>query len=169
MVKPPLRTKTVGTKLSEAEYAQLEAAARERGLTLSEWCRTVLLASGNGHATKSAETEAASGTGQQALMAELVTGGPPKPSLLGWGEARITDKAHPTRLLSPHALGTQAIPAKRRSPFRDLHLLPARVPAGERPRTTCKAKEAWVGYSRGKLVQSIVSLGRRAKKHTERQ
>ena len=55
MVKPPLRTKTVGTKLSEPEYAQLEAAARERGLTLSEWCRTVLLASGNGHATKSAE------------------------------------------------------------------------------------------------------------------
>jgi hypothetical protein len=44
MVKPPLRTKTVGTKLSEAEFAQLEAAARERGLTLSEWCRTVLLA-----------------------------------------------------------------------------------------------------------------------------
>ena len=43
MVKPPLRTKTVGTKLSEPEYAQLEAAARERGLTLSEWCRTVLL------------------------------------------------------------------------------------------------------------------------------
>ena len=69
MVKPPLRTKTVGTKLSEPEYAQLEAVARERGLTVSEWCRTVLLnpdtrkcgacqgpvlSSGNGHATKSA-------------------------------------------------------------------------------------------------------------------
>ncbi|MGB8772167.1 MAG: hypothetical protein WCC92_21340 [Candidatus Korobacteraceae bacterium] len=37
-MKPPLRTKTVGTKLSEEEFAQLEAAARERGLTLSEWC-----------------------------------------------------------------------------------------------------------------------------------
>jgi hypothetical protein len=71
MVKPPLRTKTVGTKLSEPEYAQLEAAARERGLTLSEWCRTVLLASGNGHATKAAEADT-SGAGQQALMAELV-------------------------------------------------------------------------------------------------
>ena len=54
MVKPPHRTKTVGTKLSEAEYAQLEAAARQRGLTLSEWCRTVLLASGNGQGAKSA-------------------------------------------------------------------------------------------------------------------
>jgi hypothetical protein len=73
MVKPPLRTKTVDTKLSEPEYAQLEAAARERGLTLSEWCRTVLLASGNGHATKAAEADdRGSGAGQQALMAELV-------------------------------------------------------------------------------------------------
>jgi hypothetical protein len=36
MVKPPLRTKTLGTKLSEPEYAQLEAAASERGLTLSD-------------------------------------------------------------------------------------------------------------------------------------
>ena len=68
MVKPPLRTKTVGTKLSEKEYAQLEVAARERGLTVSEWCRTVLLASGNGHATKSAEPTGS----DQALMAELV-------------------------------------------------------------------------------------------------
>lgn len=68
MVKPPLRTKTVGTKLSEPEYAQLEAAARERGLTLSEWCRQVLLASGNGQGAKSADA----GGSDQALMAELV-------------------------------------------------------------------------------------------------
>ena len=67
MVKPPLRTKTLGTKVSEEEFAQLEAAASERGLTLSEWCRETLLASLN-----SQEPEAASvGTGQ-ALMAELV-------------------------------------------------------------------------------------------------
>ncbi len=56
MVKPPLRTKTLGTKVSEEEFAQLERAASERGLTLSEWCRETLLASGTG----------------QALMAELV-------------------------------------------------------------------------------------------------
>ena len=49
MVKPPLRTKTLGTKVSEEEFAQLEAAASERGLTLSEWCRETLLASVNGH------------------------------------------------------------------------------------------------------------------------
>lgn len=48
MVKPPLRTKTLDTKVSEEEFAQLEAAASERGLTLSEWCRETLLASLNG-------------------------------------------------------------------------------------------------------------------------
>ena len=68
MVKPPLRTKTVGTKLSETEYAQLEAAARERGLTLSEWCRQVLLASVNGQGSKAADPTGS----DQALMAELV-------------------------------------------------------------------------------------------------
>ena len=68
MVKPPLRTKTLGTKVSEEEFAQLERAASERGLTLSEWCRETLLASVNGQDEKSAD---AGGTGH-ALMAELV-------------------------------------------------------------------------------------------------
>ena len=54
MVKPPLRTKTLGTKVSEEEFAQLEARASERGLTLSEWCRETLLASVNGQEEKSA-------------------------------------------------------------------------------------------------------------------
>ncbi len=68
MVKPPLRTKTLGTKVSEEEFAQLEAAASERGLTLSEWCRETLLASVNGQEEKSADP----GRADQALMAELV-------------------------------------------------------------------------------------------------
>lgn len=51
-MKPPLRTKTLGTKVSEEEFAQLEAAASERGLTLSEWCRETLLASVNGQEEK---------------------------------------------------------------------------------------------------------------------
>jgi hypothetical protein len=42
-VKPPLRTKSVGTKVSEAEFALLEERARGAGLTLSEWVRDVLL------------------------------------------------------------------------------------------------------------------------------
>jgi hypothetical protein len=73
VVKPPLRTKTLGTKVSEEEFAQLEAAASERGLTLSEWCRETRLASVNGQEEKSAD---AGGTGQalfaRSIMAELV-------------------------------------------------------------------------------------------------
>jgi hypothetical protein len=39
MVKPPLRTKSIGFKVSEEEYAQLETAAQADGRTLGEWCR----------------------------------------------------------------------------------------------------------------------------------
>ncbi len=42
-MKPPLRTKSVGTKVSEEEFAALEARARARELTLSEWVRAELL------------------------------------------------------------------------------------------------------------------------------
>ena len=66
VVKPPLRTKTVGTKVSEEEFAQLEGAASERGLTLSEWCRETLLASVNGQDEKSADS---GGTGQALRIA----------------------------------------------------------------------------------------------------
>ncbi len=52
-VKPlPLRTKSLGTKVSDAEYAQLEALASARGQSISELIRSVLLeeiASPNGH------------------------------------------------------------------------------------------------------------------------
>jgi hypothetical protein len=44
-MKPPLHTRSVGTKVTDAEYATLEARARGRSLTLSEWVRAVLLAS----------------------------------------------------------------------------------------------------------------------------
>lgn len=45
MVKPALRTKSIGFKVSEEEYTQLEAAAQADGRTLGEWCREVVLAS----------------------------------------------------------------------------------------------------------------------------
>lgn len=52
MVKPTLRTKTVGAKVSDDEYAQLEAAAAARGKTLGEWAREALLdATGGGPST----------------------------------------------------------------------------------------------------------------------
>ncbi len=43
-LKPPLRTKSVGTKVSEAEFALLEERAREAGMRLAEWVREALLA-----------------------------------------------------------------------------------------------------------------------------
>lgn len=67
MVKPALRTKSIGFKVSEEEYAQLDAAAQTSGRSLGEWCREVLLASANGQPSKTAGQ-----AGVQALMAELV-------------------------------------------------------------------------------------------------
>jgi hypothetical protein len=43
MVKLPLRTKSIGFKVSEEEYAQLETAAQTSGQTLGEWCRETIL------------------------------------------------------------------------------------------------------------------------------
>jgi hypothetical protein len=43
-VKAPLRTKSIGTKVSEEEFAALEECARAADMTLSEWVRSVLLA-----------------------------------------------------------------------------------------------------------------------------
>ena len=47
MVKPPLRTKSIGFKVSEEEYAVLETAAQASGRTLGEWCREVILRGGS--------------------------------------------------------------------------------------------------------------------------
>ena len=68
MVKPNLRTKSIGTKVSEDEYAQLERAAQKSAKTLGEWCRQVMLASANGQPGK------LDGTGGEAhaVMAEVV-------------------------------------------------------------------------------------------------
>ena len=46
MVKASLRTKSVGTKVTDAEYAALEARARAENLPLSEWMRAKLLGTG---------------------------------------------------------------------------------------------------------------------------
>ena len=39
----PLRSRSLGTKLSEVEYARVEAAALKAGVGLSEWCRRAVL------------------------------------------------------------------------------------------------------------------------------
>jgi hypothetical protein len=55
---PSLRTKSVSTKLTDEEYAQMEALAGEQ--TISEWTRDVLL--------KAAKPNA----GEQVVLAEVV-------------------------------------------------------------------------------------------------
>jgi len=52
VVKPNLRTKSIGTKVSEEEFARLEQAAQKASKTLGEWCREVMLASTNGQREK---------------------------------------------------------------------------------------------------------------------
>jgi hypothetical protein len=59
----PSRTRSVGTKVSAEEYARLEASARERQLSISEWSRQTLLAAAN----------AFEGTaGERAILAEVI-------------------------------------------------------------------------------------------------
>jgi hypothetical protein len=44
-MKGPLRDRSLGTKLTEVEFARVEAAALRAGVGLSEWCRRVVLQS----------------------------------------------------------------------------------------------------------------------------
>jgi predicted RNA-binding Zn ribbon-like protein len=43
-MKTPSRTRSVGTKVSQEEYARLEACASDKQLSISEWSRQALLA-----------------------------------------------------------------------------------------------------------------------------
>ena len=43
MAKGPLRTRSLGTKLTEVEYASVESAALRDGIGLSEWSRRAVL------------------------------------------------------------------------------------------------------------------------------
>lgn len=62
-MKTPTRTRSVGTKITEAEYARLESCASGEGLSISEWCRSVLLEKSLGGAPS--ETE-------KAMLAEIL-------------------------------------------------------------------------------------------------
>jgi len=61
MVKPVFRRKSIGTKVSEEEYAKLEALAG--GRALGEWVREVLLRELDGGQARPAE---------QTLLAEVL-------------------------------------------------------------------------------------------------
>jgi hypothetical protein len=49
------RTKSVGTKVTEVEYALLGVCASEHGLSISEWCRNVLLEKSRGNRPSESE------------------------------------------------------------------------------------------------------------------
>jgi hypothetical protein len=73
MGKPPLRTKSIGFKVSEEEYARLEEAVRAGGFTLGEWCRQVVLEDASGEEIKPTGTGAeAQAVFASALLAEMV-------------------------------------------------------------------------------------------------
>jgi hypothetical protein len=62
-VKGPLRDRSLGTKLTEVEYARVEAAALRAGVGLSEWCRRAVLEAADGGDSPS---------GDGVLLAELL-------------------------------------------------------------------------------------------------
>ena len=66
MPNDQLRNRTVGSKVTESEYAQLAATAEREGVTVGEWCRDVLLARVNAGRT------IAITAAEQALLAEIV-------------------------------------------------------------------------------------------------
>jgi hypothetical protein len=55
-VKGPLRTRSLGTKLTEVEYSSVEAAALRAGIGLSEWCRRVVLESAERETSESSDS-----------------------------------------------------------------------------------------------------------------
>ena len=65
MPNDQLRSRTVGSKVTESEYARLSKMAERRGVTLGEWCREVLA-----RANDSQEVTATAA--EQALLAEVV-------------------------------------------------------------------------------------------------
>ena len=68
MVRPSLRTRSVGARLTASEYDSLKRQAEASGQSLSEWCREVMLASVNGQPPNGERGDG----GSEALMAEVV-------------------------------------------------------------------------------------------------
>ena len=70
MLKPSLRTKSIGTKVTEEEYARLEDLAGAAGQSMSEWVRTILLDRKAAKATE--ETVLAELLGSRTILLNLL-------------------------------------------------------------------------------------------------
>ncbi len=75
-MKPPLRTKSVGTKVSEAEFALLEERARGAGMRLAEWVREALLAAPVEPAAGSGVDSGEVALAEVLALRSLLAGGP---------------------------------------------------------------------------------------------
>ena len=72
-MKPPSRTHSIGTKVTEEEFARLQACATERGLSVSEWCREVLLNSAdNNHSSPTEQIVLAEVIALRTIVANLI-------------------------------------------------------------------------------------------------
>ena len=68
----PYKTKSVGTKVSEAEFALLEERARGAGMRLAEWVREALLAAPGTGRPGSVGSAAPSTVESEAVLAEVM-------------------------------------------------------------------------------------------------
>jgi hypothetical protein len=71
-VKPSIRTKSVGTKVSEEQFSALESRAHAHNLTLSEWVRTELLKTNDGGGTVPGEVLLAEIMASRTILINLV-------------------------------------------------------------------------------------------------
>ena len=71
-MKPSIRIKSVGTKVSEEQFSALESRAHARNLTLSEWVRAELLKTNDGGSTVPAEVLLAEIMASRTILINLV-------------------------------------------------------------------------------------------------
>ena len=72
-MKPPSRSHSIGTKVTEEEFARLEARATARGLSVSEWFREVVLAATNhSHGSPSEQTVLAEVIALRTIVVNLI-------------------------------------------------------------------------------------------------
>lgn len=109
MVRTPLRTRSVGTKVTEEEYARLEQMAAGSGHNISEWVRGVLFEQRDRSAE---ETLLAEVVGLRTILLNLlfaIAKGEPMPaeqmqSLIEKADATKAEKARKLLAMPPAAM-----------------------------------------------------------------
>lgn len=71
-MKPSIRIKSIGTKVSGEQFSALESRAHARNLTLSEWVRAELLKTNEGGSTVTCEVLLAEVMASRTILINLV-------------------------------------------------------------------------------------------------